>query len=72
MLYPDISYYQAVPNLIEMGQEESRLVDENTPPRALKKRDVASVAEYINSGRARRIVVMVLGLYVLSWHMVIS
>ena len=42
-----------------MGQEESRLVDENTPPQSLKKRDIQSVAEYINSGRAKRIVAMV-------------
>ena len=42
-----------------MGQEESRLVDDNTPPQSLKRRDIQSVAEYINSGRAKQIVAMV-------------
>jgi NAD-dependent histone deacetylase SIR2 len=43
-----------------MGQQESvQLVDEDTPPQRLKKRDIESVAKYINDGKAKRIVVMV-------------
>ena len=42
-----------------MGQEESRMVDEKTPPQTLKSRTLEAVAEYIRDGRARRIVVMV-------------
>lgn len=42
-----------------MGQEESKPIDESTPPQTLEKRDVASVAKYINEGKAKRIVVMV-------------
>lgn len=43
----------------KMGQEESRLIDEKTPPETLKSRTLEAVAEYIKDGRARRIVVMV-------------
>lgn len=41
-----------------MGQEESKPVDESTPPQTLEKRDLASVAKYIKNGQAKRIVVM--------------
>jgi hypothetical protein len=40
-----------------MGQEQS-LIDDDTPPVTLSERSLASVAEFIKSGRARRIVVM--------------
>ncbi|KAF1979762.1 NAD-dependent deacetylase sirtuin-2 [Bimuria novae-zelandiae CBS 107.79] len=42
----------------KMGQDESHMVDENTPPETLKSRTLEAVAEYIKDGRARRIVVM--------------
>lgn len=42
-----------------MGQEESTLVDENTPPLTLKSRSVEAIADFINSGKAKRIVVLV-------------
>lgn len=43
-----------------MGQDQSApLVDDDTPTQTLKDRSIESVAEYIKSGRARRIVVMV-------------
>ena len=42
-----------------MGQEVSLSVDENTPSRRLKKRDLESVAGYIKDGKAKRIVVIV-------------
>ncbi|KAL5392791.1 hypothetical protein DPSP01_000490 [Paraphaeosphaeria sporulosa] len=41
-----------------MGQDESRMVDEKTPPQKLKSRTLEAVADYIKDGRARRIVVM--------------
>jgi NAD-dependent histone deacetylase SIR2 len=41
-----------------MGQEHSSLVDDDTPAETLRERSLEAVAEYINSGRARRIVVM--------------
>ncbi|KAI9846949.1 MAG: Sir2 histone deacetylase Hst2 [Thelocarpon superellum] len=41
-----------------MGQESSLVVDEHTEPQKLERRDVPSVAKYINGGRAKRIVVM--------------
>lgn len=42
-----------------MGQADSQeAIDPNTPPRTLTERSVDGVAELINSGRARRIVVM--------------
>lgn len=61
------NYYKSIFNSVfdqsqpqtSMGQEESKPIDESTPPRTLEKRDVASVAKYINEGRAKRIVVMV-------------
>ncbi|GAB1311567.1 Sir2 histone deacetylase Hst2 [Madurella fahalii] len=40
-----------------MGQEQS-VVGDDTPPYTLSERSLAAVAEYIKSGRARRIVVM--------------
>ncbi|KAK2075109.1 hypothetical protein P8C59_009262 [Phyllachora maydis] len=40
-----------------MGQEQS-IVDASTPPETLSERSLRGVAEYITSGRARRIVVM--------------
>lgn len=42
-----------------MGQEESTPVSESTPPLNLKNRTIESVAEYIKSGKAKRIVVLV-------------
>ena len=42
-----------------MGQEASSLVDEDTPPQTLKYRSIESVANFIKSGRAKKIVVMV-------------
>lgn len=41
-----------------MGQEESRLLDESTEPRTLTSRTLEAVAEYVNSGEVRRIVVL--------------
>ncbi|KAJ4303640.1 Sir2 histone deacetylase Hst2 [Kalmusia sp. IMI 367209] len=41
-----------------MGQDESRIVDENTPPQTLESRTLEAVAKYIRDGQARRIVVM--------------
>ncbi|KAK4673854.1 Sirtuin 2 protein [Podospora pseudopauciseta] len=40
-----------------MGQDHS-VIDEDTPPKTLSSRSLASVAEHILSGRAKRIVVM--------------
>ena len=42
-----------------MGQEESRHIDPNAPPKTLQRRDIASVAKHIRDGRAKRVVVMV-------------
>lgn len=42
-----------------MGQDASKLVDENTPPETLESRTVDSVAKFIKDGRAGKIVVMV-------------
>lgn len=42
-----------------MGQEESHMVDENTPPETLESRTVEAVAKLILNGDAQRIVVMV-------------
>ena len=42
-----------------MGQDESRMVDEDTPSVTLRNRSLDAVAEYIKEGRAGRIVVMV-------------
>ncbi|KAI9904029.1 hypothetical protein N3K66_000558 [Trichothecium roseum] len=41
-----------------MGQEESRLLDESAEPRTLTSRTLEAVAEYVNSGEVRRIVVL--------------
>ncbi|KAK0668548.1 NAD-dependent protein deacetylase hst2-1 [Cercophora samala] len=41
----------------KMGQDHS-IIDEDTPPKTLSSRTLSSVAKYILSGRARRIVVM--------------
>jgi hypothetical protein len=43
-----------------MGQDESRLVDEDTPSVTLENRSLEAVAQLIKDGRAKRIVVMVL------------
>jgi NAD-dependent histone deacetylase SIR2 len=43
----------------KMGNEESRIVDEDTPPQTLKARTVEALAQYIKDGRAKQIVVMV-------------
>lgn len=45
-------------NRRKMGNEESSLVDDSVPPDTLKSRDVKGLAEYIKSGKARRIVLM--------------
>jgi len=42
-----------------MGQDESRMVDDNEPPQTLESRTLESIAGYIKDGRATRIVVMV-------------
>lgn len=44
-----------------MGQDVSSqaLFDPSIPPEVLARRDLASVAEYILSGRCRRVVFMV-------------
>ncbi|GAM83318.1 hypothetical protein ANO11243_013050 [Dothideomycetidae sp. 11243] len=41
-----------------MGQDESSPIDESMPAATLKSRTLDGVAEYIRSGRARRIVIM--------------
>ncbi|TQV97930.1 hypothetical protein V2A60_006356 [Cordyceps javanica] len=41
-----------------MGQEESSMVDESTPPQTLSERSLTAIAEYIKSGDVKRIVVM--------------
>lgn len=41
-----------------MGNDESKLVDESTPPQSLDRRDLNSLAKYITSGHTRRVVVM--------------
>ncbi|CAI6335435.1 unnamed protein product [Periconia digitata] len=41
-----------------MGQDESRMVDDDTPPKTLDSRSLESLAKYIKDGRAKRIVVM--------------
>lgn len=40
-----------------MGQQSS-IIDDDTPPNALSERSVAGLAEYIKSGKAKKIVVM--------------
>lgn len=42
-----------------MGNEASTLVDEDTPPTVLERRDLPSVAKYIKEKSTRKIVVMV-------------
>ncbi|KAI1126154.1 DHS-like NAD/FAD-binding domain-containing protein [Nemania abortiva] len=41
-----------------MGQETSSLVSEDTRPDTLSERSIAAVADFINSGKAKRIVIM--------------
>ncbi|OAA36666.1 NAD-dependent deacetylase sirtuin-2 [Metarhizium rileyi] len=41
-----------------MGQEESTLVDESVPPETLTERSLSAVADYIKTGRTKRIVVL--------------
>ncbi|KUI56036.1 NAD-dependent protein deacetylase hst2-1 [Cytospora mali] len=41
-----------------MGQEQSSLLDEGTPPETLTERSLPAVAKFIKDGHARRIVVM--------------
>ncbi|KAL2210064.1 NAD-dependent deacetylase sirtuin-2 [Sarocladium strictum] len=41
-----------------MGQEESSFLDPSVPPRTLGARNIDAVAEYIKSGKAKRIVVL--------------
>jgi hypothetical protein len=43
----------------KMGNEESRVVDADTPPQTLEARTVEALAQYIKDGRAKRVVVMV-------------
>lgn len=42
-----------------MGQESSVMVDDTVPPQTLKSRDLKGVADYIKSGKAKKIVIMV-------------
>jgi hypothetical protein len=52
-----------------MGNEESRVVDPDTPPQTLKARTVEALAQYIKDGRAKQIVVMVSSpAYITSSH----
>jgi NAD-dependent histone deacetylase SIR2 len=41
-----------------MGQEESRLVDDNEPTETLEERSLSAVASYIKSGKAKNVVVL--------------
>ncbi|KAH8661993.1 DHS-like NAD/FAD-binding domain-containing protein, partial [Xylariales sp. PMI_506] len=41
-----------------MGNENSSIIDENTPTQTLESRDIAAVAKLIKDGRASRIVVL--------------
>ncbi|ROW16541.1 hypothetical protein VPNG_02805 [Cytospora leucostoma] len=41
-----------------MGQDQSGLLDEGTPPKTLPERSLPAVAQYIKDGRARKVVVM--------------
>lgn len=41
-----------------MGQEESRMVDDKTPPETLESRSVEAIAKYIKDGKVKRIVVI--------------
>lgn len=43
----------------KMGNEESRIIDPDTPTQTLKARTVEALAQYIKDGRAKQIVVMV-------------
>jgi hypothetical protein len=53
----------------KMGNEESRVVDPDTPPQTLKARTVEALAQYIKDGRAKQIVVMVSSpAYITSSH----
>ncbi|PSN61405.1 NAD-dependent deacetylase sirtuin-2 [Corynespora cassiicola Philippines] len=42
----------------KMGQEESHVVDDDTPTRTLEARTIEALAKYIKDGKARNIVVM--------------
>jgi NAD-dependent histone deacetylase SIR2 len=54
----------------KMGNEESRVVDPDTPPQTLNARTVEALAQYIKDGRAKQIVVMVR--YTSSHHDVVA
>lgn len=41
-----------------MGQDESTIVDDSVPPQSLSARTLPAVAEYIQSGRGKKIVVL--------------
>lgn len=41
-----------------MGQEQSGLLEDDTPPITLTERSLSAVAQMIKDGEARRIVVM--------------
>ncbi|KAI2486258.1 NAD-dependent deacetylase sirtuin-2 [Pyrenophora tritici-repentis] len=41
-----------------MGQEESRVIEADAPPRTLQERTLEALAQYIKDGRAQKIVVM--------------
>lgn len=41
----------------KMGQESS-IVDDSVPPRTLSARSLSAVADYIKTGRAKRIIVL--------------
>lgn len=42
-----------------MGQEESTIIGDDVPPVLLEERSLAAVADYIKSGKVKRIVAMV-------------
>ena len=42
-----------------MGNEQSALVDSDTPPETLEERSVDAIAKYIKEKNARRIIVLV-------------
>ncbi|KAA8626839.1 NAD-dependent deacetylase sirtuin-2 [Pyrenophora tritici-repentis] len=54
-----------------MGQEESRVIEADAPPRTLQERTLEALAQYIKDGRAQKIVVMVGWSDELSKHVLI-
>lgn len=56
--FPKLSHFRSV-FFGKMGNESSTMVDESVPPETLKSRDLKGVADYVKSGRVKKIVVMV-------------